>query len=325
MAFSSVKKDNKELGLKKGDTWLCRARKDLRANRSLYIMVLPVLLFYIIFHYAPMYGAIIAFKDYSPRLGFLGSPWAGFKHFESFLTGPYFSRLMKNTLSISLQNLLWGFPAPILLALLISELKNRRFTKVIQTVTYIPHFISIVVVCGMINEFTINTGFINDIVAFFGGERVSMLNDPSYFVPIYVISGIWQEIGWGSIIYLSAIMGIDSQLYEAATIDGAGRIKQTIHVTLPGIAPTIVVLLILRIGSLLNVGYEKIILLYNEATRETADVISTYVYRRGIAGEGGANQWSYSTAVGLFNSVINFVLIITANTISRKVNETSLW
>ncbi len=306
-------------------SWGARAMRDLKRNKALYIMILPVVAFYFIFNYIPMYGATIAFKDYSPRLGIIGSPWVGFKHIIDFLTGPYFWRVFKNTLNISITSLIWGFPAPLILALLINELKSKAFTKISQTITYLPHFISLVVVCGMIRSFTMDTGFINDIVAFFGGTRVTMLNEKDYFVPVYVISGIWQEVGWGSIIYLSALAGIDQELYEAARIDGAGRIRQTMHVTLPGILPTVVILLTLRIGGLVSVGYEKIILLYNESNRETADVISSFVYRRGLAAEGGANQWSYSTAVGLFNSVINFALIITANQISRKVNETSLW
>ncbi len=309
-------------------TFTSRLARDLRKNKAVYIMLIPAIVYYLIFCYGPMYGAIIAFKDYSPKLGILGSHWAGVKHFKSFLTSPYFFRILKNTLNISLQTLIFGFPAPIILALLINEIGSKRFAKLSQTVTYLPHFISLVVVCGMIKSFTMNNGFINDIlVTLTGGhwQPVSMLNEPKYFVSIYVITNIWQEVGWGSIIYLSALAGIDQELYEAATIDGAGRWRQTLNVTLPGILPMVVIMLILRIGGLLNVGYEKIILLYNEATRETADVISTFVYRRGLLAEGGSNQWSYSTAVGLFNSVINFVLIICANRISRRLTDTSLW
>ena len=309
-------------------TFTSRLARDLRKNKAVYIMLIPAIVYYLIFCYGPMYGAIIAFKDYSPKLGILGSHWAGVKHFKSFLTSPYFFRILKNTLNISLQTLIFGFPAPIILALLINEIGSKRFAKLSQTVTYLPHFNSLVVVCGMIKSFTMNNGFINDIlVTLTGGhwQPVSMLNEPKYFVPIYVITNIWQEVGWGSIIYLSALAGIDQELYEAATIDGAGRWRQTLNVTLPGILPMVVIMLILRIGGLLNVGYEKIILLYNEATRETADVISTFVYRRGLLAEGGSNQWSYSTAVGLFNSVINFVLIICANRISRRLTDTSLW
>lgn len=290
-------------------------------------MILPVLAYYIIFCYAPMYGASIAFKDYKSKLGIIGSPWAQpfYKHFQTFLTMPYFKRLILNTLNISINSLVWGFPAPILLALLINELKSKTFTKISQTITYLPHFISMVVICGMIKSFTDRAGFVNDLIAFFGGTRTTMLGQKSYFVPVYVISNIWQEIGWGSIIYLSALAGIDQELYEAARIDGAGRIRQTWNITLPGILPTIIILLILRLGGLLSVGYEKIILLYNPLTYEKADVISSYVYRYGLGGEGGANPWSFSSAVGLFNSLINFLLIITANKISKLATETSLW
>lgn len=312
---------------KKRAVWPSLVKKDFRQNWGLYIMILPVLAFYIIFCYVPMYGAIIAFKNYSTRLGILASPWAEpfYKHFQTFFTMPYFKRLMVNTLTISINTLIWGFPAPILLALLINELKNKTFTKITQTITYLPYFISMVVICGMIKTFTNSDGFINDIIALFGGERVTMLSKPSYFVPVYVISDIWQSVGWGSIIYLSALAGIDQGLYEAARIDGAGRWRQTWHITIPGILPTIIILLILRVGGLLNVGYEKIILLYNPATYQKADVISSYVYRYGLGGDGGANPWSFSTAVGLFNSVINFVLIIITNKISRAVSDTSLW
>ena len=315
-----MKADNNKL--------LTKIKKDLIKNRTIYLMALPAVIYYLIFCYGPMYGAIIAFKNYSPKLGILGSEWVGLKHFESFLSSPYFLRILKNTLNISIQSLIFGFPAPIILALLINELTNKKFVKVTQTITYLPHFVSLVVVCGMIKSFTSDTGFITKIISLlsFGRwEPVSLLNEPKYFVPIYVLSDIWQGVGWGSIIYLSALSGIDGQLYEAAMIDGAGRFKQTIHVTLPGIIPMIMIMLILRMGGLLNVGYEKIILLYNQATYDTADVISTFVYRRGILAEGGSNQWSYSTAVGLFNSVINFMLIITANYLSKKFTDYGLW
>lgn len=296
-------------------------KRDFALNKAVYLMFLPVLIYYILFHYLPMYGAIIAFKDFSPRLGFLGSPWVGFDHFVKFFTRPTFFQILKNTLRISISSLVFGFPAPIILALLMSEMRSRSLSRVVQNITYMPHFISMVVVCGMIKTFTADTGIINDVISFFGGERVSLLGEPRLFTPIYVISGIWQEIGWGSIIYLAAIMGVDESLYEAATIDGAGRWKQIIHVTLPGIATTVTVMLVLRIGSILSVGYEKIILLYNDATLNTADVISTYVYRKGLL----ELDWGFSTAVGLFNSVVNCLFLFAANTASRKINDTSLW
>ena len=302
-------------------SFLCRLARDLNKNKFRYLIILPVIAYYFIFCYKPMYGAIIAFKDYSPALGIMESPWVGFKHFLAFFDSFYFWRILKNTIVMSLASLIFGFPAPILLALLINEVSNRPYKKFVQTVSYIPHFISLVVVCSMIKEFTMDNGIINDFLALFGFERVTMLNEKQYFVPIYVISNIWQQIGWDSIIYLAALVGVNKELYEAADIDGAGKLKQVFYVTLPCILPTIITMLLLKIGNILNVGYEKIILLYNEATYETADVISSYVYRKGLQ----EFDWSYSTAVGLFNSVINFTLLIISNKISKKVSETSLW
>ncbi len=296
-------------------------KNDFKLNKSLYLLLLPVLAYYILFHYAPMYGALIAFKDFTPRLGSWGSPWVGFKHFIDFFTSYSFWDVLFNTLRISLSSLIFGFPMPIILALLLNELKNQRFSKLVQNATYLPHFISLVVICGMVKDFTRDTGVISYIMSLFGAEPKTMLNYPEYFVPIYVISGIWQSVGWDSIIFLAALTGIDGALYEAAKIDGAGRWQQTWHITLPGIVPTIVTVLILSIGGILTVGYEKIILLYNDATLEVADVISTYVYRKGLLEQ----NWSFSTAVNLFNSVINLLFLCGANFISRKVNDTALW
>lgn len=299
----------------------CRLARDLKKNKFRYLIILPVIAYYFIFCYKPMYGAIIAFKDYSPALGIMESPWVGFKHFLAFFDSFYFWRILKNTIVMSLASLIFGFPAPILLALLINEVTNRHYKKFVQTVSYIPHFISLVVVCSMIKEFTMDSGIINDFLSLFGFDRVTMLNEKQYFVPIYVISNIWQQIGWDSIIYLAALTGVSRDLYEAADLDGASKLKQVFYVTLPGILPTIITMLLLKIGNILNVGYEKVILLYNEATYETADVISSYVYRKGLQ----EFDWSFSTAVGLFNSVINFTLLIISNKISKKVSETSLW
>ncbi|MCI8623593.1 MAG: sugar ABC transporter permease [Provencibacterium sp.] len=296
-------------------------RKDFQKNRHLYLMILPVLAYFVIFHYWPMYGAQIAFKDFSPGLGISGSPWVGFKHFKSFFTGIYFGRLVGNTLKISLSTLCVGFPAAIILALLLNEIRCNVYKRLVQTVSYLPYFISIMVVCGLVLDFTSQNGLINDVVELFGGERVSYMLYPKYFVPVYVASGVWQNIGWNSIVYLAALAAVDPQLYEAATIDGAGKLRQTWSVTLPGILPTIVIMLIMRIGQLMNVGFEKIILLYNPNIYETADVISSFVYRKGLM----EFSYSFSTAVGLFNSLINFLLLCTANFISRKCNETSLW
>lgn len=298
-----------------------RVRKDWTRNWSLYLLVLPVLAYFIIFHYKPMYGAIIAFKDYTPARGIGGSEWVGFSHFTRFFSSVYFGRLIKNTILLSLYSLVFGFPAPIILALLLNEVRNRKFKSFAQTITYLPHFISLIVVTGMLVDFSLTSGLFNDIIAFFGGERMSLLQEPGLYRTIYVASGIWQEVGWGSIIYLSALSGVDSQLYEAAGIDGAGKWKQLIHVTLPSIAPTIIIMLILKMGTLMNMGYEKTILLYNPSTYQTADIISSYVYRVGLLEQ----DWSYSTAIGLFNSLINFVLLLIANKLSKKYSETSLW
>ncbi|MBS6646765.1 MAG: sugar ABC transporter permease [Clostridiaceae bacterium] len=296
-------------------------KKDWRRNRSLYILVIPVILFYAFFCYKPMYGALIAFKEYSPALGFAESPWVGFDNFTRFFDSIYFTRLLKNTVLLSLFNLAFGFPAPIILALLLNEVKNRHFKRVAQTVTYLPHFISLIVVIGMVTNFCMTTGLINDIIVFFGGEATPILQNPKLYRTVYIASSMWQQVGWGSIIYLSALSGVDSQLYEAASIDGAGKWKQMINVTLPGIAPTIIIMLILKIGQLMNMGYEKTILLYNPSTYETADIISSYVYRVGLLEQ----DWSYSTAIGLFNSIINLVLIVFANRMSKRYTETSLW
>lgn len=290
-------------------------------NKYLYLMMLPVLAYYVVFHYAPMYGALIAFKDYSPMKGILGSDWVGLKHFEDFFRSYYFVRILKNTLLISLYSLLFEFPAPIILALLINEVRHRMFKRVVQTITYMPYFISLVVICGIITDFSNADGLINRLFTWLGYDGQAMLQKPGLFRPIYISSEIWQRIGWESIIYIAALMSIDQEQYEAARMDGAGRFKQIVYITLPGIMPTIAIMLILRMGNLLNVGFEKIILLYNPVTYETADVISSFVYRKGLLEFG----WSYSSAVGLFNSAINLILLVSANAISRRVSKSSLW
>ena len=306
----------------KNESYFKRLGRNIVKHKAAYIMVLPVLIYYILFCYVPMYGTLMAFQDYDPAWGILGSPWVGFSNFVDFFTGEYFFRLVKNTLTISISSLVFGFPAPILLALLINEFRSKKFVKTVQTITYLPHFISLVVVCAMIKNFVSADGIIGGIYsAFHDGDKTSMLMKPELFVPIYVISDIWQGVGWGSIIYFAALTGIDSELYEACTIDGGGRLRQVFTVTIPGILPTIVIMLIMRIGGILNVGSEKIILLYSPVTYKTADVISSFVYRNGLQ----ELNWSYGTAVGLFNSVINIIFLLLANSISKKVTETSLW
>lgn len=295
--------------------------KDLVRNKYIYLMLLPVVAYYIIFHYAPMYGAVISFKKFIPRRGILGSPWVGLEHFRTFFNSPYCLRLIRNTVLISLYGIIFAFPAAIILALLINEIQNSYFKKTVQTVTYLPHFISLVVMCGILRNFLALDGIINDLAELLGMERQLFLAEPKWFRTIYIGSGIWQGVGWNSIIFIAALSGIDQELYEAAVIDGAGKWKQTLHVTIPGILPTIIIMLILRVGNIMSVGHEKVILLYNPAIYETADVISTYVYRKGLL----ENNFSFSSAVGLFNSVINFALLVCVNKISRVVSETSLW
>jgi putative aldouronate transport system permease protein len=296
--------------------------KHIRRDKYLLLMIVPVVVYYVIFHYIPMYGITIAFKNYSVSKGILGSEWLGFKWFEQFFHSFFFLRILKNTLLISIYGLIFGFWVPIAFALMLNELKDGAFKRFAQTVSYLPHFISVVVVVGMMVMFlSPSNGIVNQLLNQFGLESINFFNDTSWFRPLYVGSDIWQSFGWNSIIYLAAITGINSQLYEAARCDGANRWQQMIHVTLPGIKPTIVILLILSVGNIMNVGFEKILLMYNPSTYEVSDVISTYVYRRGIL----AADYSYGAAVGLFNSVINFILLLSVNFLSRKVNQVSLW
>ena len=296
-------------------------RKDLKRNKTIYLLLLPAVSYYLIFHYYPMYGAQIAFKSFSPGKGIVGSPWVGFQHFNSFFNSYYLGRIIRNTISINLYDLIFGFPAPIILALLLNEVKNSSFRRSIQTTTYLPHFISTVVLCGIVLDFTSREGLFNNVIGLFGIEPIMFMTEPSWFQPIYVSSGIWQEVGWGSIIYLASLMNADQELFEAAKIDGANRFQQIIHIAIPCILPTIVIMLILRMGRMMSVGSDKILLLYNPAIYEKADVISTFVYRKGLV----EFSYSYASAVGLFNSIINFILLVTCNRISRNLTESSLW
>ena len=307
--------------LKKGKGRFAQFGKYFVANWQIYLMILPALVFYTLFCYKPMYGAIIAFKDYSPRVGIWGSEWVGFKHFVDFFTGPYFSRTLFNTLWISVCTLLVSFPAPIILAVMINELRSKTYSRVVQTASYLPHFISLVVICSLIKEFTAQGGIITELLTHIGFPDTSMLNEPRYFVPIYVISETWQVIGWDSIIYLAALTSISPDIYEAAAIDGVGRFQKIIYITLPGIVPTVLTMLILKVGGLMGLGYEKIILLQNASNYSTSDVINSFVYRRGLVDR----SYSFSSAVGLFNSVINCVLLVGSNWLSKKFSQTSLW
>lgn len=296
--------------------------RDLRKNWKLYLLFLPILVYFLVFKYGPMFGLSIAFLDYKPAKGVLNSNFVGLKHFKNFFSDPYFGRLIINTLRISLSTLIFSFPSAIILALLINELRSKAFSRTVQTITYIPHFISTVVICGIIRQLTGRMGGITQLMSIlFGMEATNMLYEPSYFVPIYIISDIWQSVGWNSIVYLSALTAIDQELYEAAKIDGANKWNQIVHVTIPGLMPTIIIMLILKVGKMFDVGYEKIMLLYTPLTYETADVINTYVYRRGME----QTQFSYSTAVGFFNSVVCFLLVYCANRITRQSSGNSLW
>ena len=296
--------------------------KNLRRDRQLVFMLIPVVIFFAVFSYYPLYGILIAFKDYSISKGILGSPWAGLRYFRQFFLSPYFGRLLRNTVLISVYSLLWGFPVPIIFALLLNEFKDGKFKRLIQTVSYLPHFISLVVICGiLIDIFSPQGGVVNALLYSLTGKRINFFGEPEWFRTMYVGSGVWQEFGWNSIIYLAAITGINPDLYEAARIDGAGRLRQIWHVTLPGIKPTILTLLILNLGNIMSVGYEKIILLYSPTTYETADVISTYVYRTGLLSQ----QYSYAGAVGLFNSVINIVILVLCNFVGKKLFGVGIW
>lgn len=302
-------------------SYLVRLGKDLKKNKITYLLAIPLVLFYFLFCYKPMYGVLIAFFDYRPAKELFDCEFVGLENFVRFFSGRYFWRTLRNTLLLSVGNLLFAFPASIVLALLLNEVKNMKFKRLTQTVTYLPHFISTIVICGMITQFVLSDGLINDIIAFFGGERTPLLQHEEYFRPIYILSDIWQQIGWGSIIYLAALSGVDEQLYEAARIDGAGKWKQLLHVTIPGILPTVMIQLILKIGNLMSLGYEKVLNLYNPSIYEVADIISTYTYRVGI----GNSDFSYATAIGLFNSVANCILLFSANKLSKKFTDSSLW
>lgn len=297
-------------------------RKDYRRNKQLYLMLFPVLLFYIIFCYWPMFGIVIAFKDYRLGIGIFEADWVGLEHFIKFFNGPYFGRTVLNTLILNIYSVVLCFPIPIILALLFNEVKNKKIKGAFQTFTYLPHFISVLIICGIIIDFTASDGIITSIARNFGYEgNVAMLLNDQYFRPIYVFSEIWQLTGWNSIIYLSAISGINPELYEAARIDGAGRWKQAMKITLPCLSTTIIILLILSMGRMMSVGFEKVFLLQKPATYSTSDVISTFVYRKGLIDA----EYGYSTAVGLFNSTINFLLLILSNGISRRFKGDSLF
>lgn len=297
-------------------------RAQILGNWELYLFMLPAVLYFLVFHYAPMYGIQIAFKNFIPSRGITGSEWVGFDHFERFFNSYYFWDLIWNTFSISFYELAIGFPLPIILALAFNEIRNGKFKKTVQTVTYAPHFISVVVMAGMIITFlSPSNGMIVMLIEALGFNAPLFLTDPAWFKTMYVLSGVWQSTGWGTIIYLAALSGVDPQQHEAAIVDGASRFKRVLNINLPSILPTITIMLILNMGNILTVGYEKILLLQNSLNLEASDVISTYVYRAGLVDA----QYSFSTAVGLFNSLINVFLLVSVNWIARRTSENSLW
>lgn len=294
----------------------------IRKDRNYLLMLLPGIIYYILFKYVPMFGILIAFKNYNIFTGFWESDWVGLKYFKLFINNPNALVIIRNTIILGIYKLVFGFPAPILLALLMNEIHNRLFKRVVQTISYLPHFVSTVIVTGMVALFLspIN-GIVNQFLGWFGVEAIAFLQEASWFRTIYIVSDIWQGIGWGTIIYLAALTTIDPSLYEVASIDGANRFKKMLHVTLPGLVPAIVILFILQTGLILELGFEKIYLLYNPATYETADIISTYVYRVGLL----QNNYSYATMINLLMCVVSLIFIVTANTVSRKLGDTSLW
>lgn len=294
----------------------------LVAQRYLFLLMLPGIIYFIVFKYTPMYGAIIAFKDFNPRVGILESPWAGLKYFKQFFDSPFCWRLIRNTLLLSVYDLIFNFPVPIIFALLLNEVRCKRYKKAVQTISYLPHFISVVIVVGLMKTmFSPNGGVVNSLLSMFGVDPINFFSEKGWFRTLYVGSGIWQSFGWGSIIYLASMAGIDPGLYEAARLDGAGRFRCMWNITLPAIRPTITILFIMRLGKLLSVGFEKAILMYSPATYEVSDLISTYVYRYGIL----KANYSFGAAVDLMNSVVALILIFVANKICQKVSDTSLW
>lgn len=296
-------------------------RKDIRRYRQIYLILIPVLAYYVIFHYIPMGGVIIAFQNFKPAKGILNSDWVGLKHFAAFFNGPYAWRLIGNTIWLSVLQILFAFPMPILLALLLNEMRDNPVKRVCQTLTYMPHFVSLVVICGLVRSFTNSTGVVTMLLGLFGMESQNLLAQPQYYRPIYIISGIWQSIGWESIIYLATLSSVDVSLFEAAELDGANRAQKIWHINLPVLIPIIAIQLIMRVGRIMSEGADKTILLYSPIVYETADIISSYVYRSGLEQQ----NYSSAAAIGLFNSLINMGLVVFANWFSRTYVNESLW
>lgn len=295
--------------------------KKIFSNYQLYLFLLPALIYFIVFHYLPMYGILIAFKDFVATKGIMGSPWVGFKHFERFFESFQFWTLIKNTLGLSVVQLIVGFPLPIFLALMLNQIRSEKYKRFVQTVVYAPHFISVVVLAGMIFVFFSNNGLINNIILLFGGDPISFMAKPEWFKPLYIASGVWQETGWAAIIYLAALAGVSPELHEAAVMDGANKWQRIFHVDIPAIMPTAVILLILSVGGIMNIGFEKAYLLQTPMNQPSAEIIPTYVYKMGLQ----QAQYSFAAAVGLFNAVINLILLIAVNKFAKKLSGTGLW
>ena len=296
--------------------------KTIIARRQLYYLVLPTLLYFAIFHYGPMYGVLIAFKNFKPHLGIWDSPWVGFVHFERLFRSPQFWRLIQNTLGLSFMSLALNFPVPIILALALNYVENKSYKKVVQTVTYAPHFISTVVVVSMLTVFlSPRLGIVNIFLEKLGGEPISFMLEPSWFKPLYVMSGIWQNAGWNTIIYLAALSAIDVSMHEAAIVDGASKLKRMWYIDLPSLMPTAVLLLILNLGRVMSIGFEKVYLMQNALNVSSSEIIATYIYKVGLKNA----EYSYSAAVGFFNAVINLVMLVTVNRIAKKMGQASLW
>jgi putative aldouronate transport system permease protein len=289
---------------------------------QLYAFLLPTLVYFAVFHYGPLYGAQIAFRDYLGALGIWGSPWVGLQNFERFFKSAYFVNLLSNTVILSVLMLVFSFPVPVIFALMLNQLGNQRYKRIVQTVSYAPHFISTVVFVGMLFLFTSpSVGIVNILVSKLGGPRIYYMGNAAWFRPVYVLSDIWQETGWGAIIYLAALSAINPELYEAATIDGATKFQRILHIDIPAILPTVTILLVLRAGAIMSLGFEKAFLMQSSLNLEVSEIISTYVYKVGLQGA----QFSFASAVGLFNSVANLVLLLIVNRVARALGETSLW
>ncbi len=296
--------------------------KQIRRHYELYLFLLPTLLYYVIFHYGPMYGIQIAFRDYLGALGIWGSPWVGLAQFKRFFNSPFFWPLLTNTVALSLLNLVFGFPVPVIFALLLNQVRVGRYRKMVQTISYAPHFISTVVFVGIIFIFgSPSTGIVNILLSALGGQRIYFMGSNTWFRPVYVISDIWQETGWGAIIYLATLAGINPELYEAATMDGASKLQRILHIDVPGILPTVTILLILRTGTIMSIGFEKAFLMQTNLNLDMSEIISTYVYKVGLVGA----QFSFGAAVGVFNSVVNLIMITIVNRVASSLGETSLW